>query len=335
VLLYFNTEVHCVRIPMDSRSKANRVPYLVTFMKDERIEMKFASALAAALLVSALFPALAQAKPGFAIGNYVFDSKEAFIESGARCATRMPESIRQSQIEQEVKAWVASHPDQVQSQATKAIPVAFHVIYSGSTGNVPESQLQSQISVLNAAYASSGYSFYIASIDRTNNASWFAMQPGTTAEQQAKSALVISPTTTFNFYTANPGGGLLGWATFPWNLASNPTQDGIVILYSSLPGGTAVPYNEGDTGTHESGHWLGLYHTFQGSCSTTNDRVSDTPAEASAAYGCPVNRDTCRASGVDPIFNFMDYTDDSCMNTFTPGQSSRIQSIVSTYRPAL
>jgi hypothetical protein len=297
--------------------------------------MKFAPALAAALLLSALFPALAQAKPGFAIGNYVFDSKEAFIESGARCATKMPESIRQRQIEQEVKAWVASNPDRVQGQAIKAIPVAFHVIYSGSTGNVPESQLQSQISVLNAAYASSGYSFFIASIDRTENASWFAMQPGTTAEQQAKSALVKSPTTTFNFYTANPGGGLLGWATFPWNLAANPTQDGVVILYSSLPGGTAVPYNQGDTGTHESGHWLGLYHTFQGSCSSFNDRVSDTPAEASAAYGCPVGRDTCRASGVDPIFNFMDYTDDSCMNTFTPGQSARIQSIVSTYRPAL
>ncbi len=297
--------------------------------------MKFASVLATALLLGALFPALAQAKPGFAVGDYVFDSKEAFVESGARCATKMPESIRQRQIEQEVKAWVASHPDRVQSQVTTAIPVAFHVIYSGSSGNVPQSQLQAQIDVLNAAYASSGYSFFISSIDRTDNAAWFAMQPGTTAEQQAKSALVISPTTTFNFYTANPGGGLLGWATFPWNLASNPTQDGIVILYSSLPGGTAVPYNEGDTGTHESGHWLGLYHTFQGSCSSTNDRVSDTPAEASAAYGCPVGRDTCRASGVDPIFNFMDYTDDSCMNTFTPGQSARMQSIVSTYRPAL
>ncbi|MBC7880947.1 MAG: zinc metalloprotease [Anaerolineae bacterium] len=298
--------------------------------------MKLASTLAAALLVSALFPALAQAKPGFAVGDNVFDSKEAFVESGARCATKMPESIRQRQIEQEVKAWVASHPESVRtSAAATTIPVAIHVIYSGSEGNVPDSQLQAQIDVLNAAFASRGYSFTISSIDRTNNASWFTMQPGTTAEQQAKSALVISPTTTFNFYTAKPGGGLLGWATFPWSLASNPTNDGVVVLFSSLPGGTAAPYNLGDTGTHEAGHWLGLYHTFQGSCSSSNDLVSDTPAEASPAYGCPVGRNTCRSSGVDPITNFMDYTDDSCMNTFTAGQGTRMNSIVSTYRPAL
>jgi hypothetical protein len=298
--------------------------------------MKLASTLAAALLVSALFPALAQAAPGFTVGDYVFDSKEAFIESGARCSTKMPESIRQRQIEQEVKAWVASHPESVKtSEVATSIPVAIHVIYSGSSGNVPDSQLQSQIDVLNAAYASSGYSFFISSIDRTNNSTWFTMQPGTSAEQQAKSALVISPTTTLNFYTAKPGGGLLGWATFPWNLASNPTNDGVVVLFSSLPGGTSAPYNLGDTGTHEAGHWLGLYHTFQGACSSSNDLVSDTPAEASPAYGCPVGRNTCRSSGVDPITNFMDYTDDSCMNTFSPGQGTRMNSIVATYRPAL
>lgn len=298
--------------------------------------MKLASTLAAALLVSALFPALAQAKPDFAVGDYIFDSKEAFIESGARCATKMPESIRQRQIEQEVKAWVASHPESVKtSEVVTTIPVAIHVIYSGSEGNVPDSQLQAQIDVLNAAFASRGYSFTILSIDRTNNSTWFTMQPGTTAEQQAKSALVISPTTTFNFYTAKPGGGLLGWATFPWNLASNPTNDGVVVLFSSLPGGTAAPYNLGDTGTHEAGHWLGLYHTFQGACSSSNDLVSDTPAEASPAYGCPVGRNTCRSSGADPITNFMDYTDDSCMNTFSAGQGTRMNSIVSTYRPAL
>ncbi len=215
------------------------------------------------------------------------------------------------------------------------INVYFHVVRKGTgaaNGDVPTSQINDQIAVLNAAYAGSGWSFNLASVDRTTNATWYGVSPGTSAESQMKNALRKGGASALNIYTANLGGGLLGWATFPYSYASNPKDDGVVILYSSVPNGGASPYDQGDTGTHEVGHWMGLYHTFQGKCQSPGDSVSDTPPEKSAAFGCPVGRNTCSGGGNDPITNFMDYTDDSCMDRFSAGQSSRMASQFSAYR---
>jgi hypothetical protein len=266
--------------------------------------------------------------------------------------------MRAAEIDAQVRASLAGRQGGASELAARAagsvtINVYFHIIQRNGTpgvsgtGFVPVSALDEQINVLNDAYAGQGpggagantpFRFARAGVDYTVNSTWYNAGPGTAAEQQMKNTLRVGGAETLNFYT-NGGAGYLGWATFPSSYASRPKSDGVVCLYTTLkgvkPAPNTDPYDEGDTATHEVGHWLGLYHTFQGGCSTSGDLASDTPAERSPAYGCPAGRNTCPGNkfpGLDPITNFMDYTDDSCMYQFTSGQSTRMDAQWTTYR---
>lgn len=292
------------------------------------------------LLSSAVVQAAGPAG-GFVIGGHSFGSQQAFIDSGARCATHQPSDAEVALEQQSAERWSALRRVAGQGVGDRpigsvSVPLWFHVINKGAglaNGDLPVSQIDDQLAVLNAAYANTPFVFVLAGTTRTTNATWYTMSPGSAAEAAAKASLRVGGPETLNMYSANPGGGLLGWATFPSSYGNQPQQDGVVVLYSSVPGGSAAPYDEGDTGTHEVGHWLGLYHTFQGACSKVNDQVRDTAAERSPAYGCPTGRNSCRFRiGKDPITNFMDYTDDACMNEFSGQQSQRMDEQHQQYR---
>lgn len=152
----------------------------------------------------------------------------------------------------------------------------FHVITSTSgAGNLTDAQIQSQIDVLNKAYSGQ---------DKLPNNTWYTMGYNSTTESQAKAALRVGNESALNLYSANIGGGLLGWATFPSSYSSAPSKAERTEFY---------------------GTWT----------------TSTIP-------------DTCRGkyTGLDPVENFMDYTDDAYMYRFTAGQADRMDNLVITYR---
>ena len=281
----------------------------------------------------------------------VYVSQRAFVEAGRVCASRdsgidhRDVALARSADNGKGKPGSGGGTDPAPSLPSGSvnIPVYFHIVEdTDGDGQFPSDWLDAQIDVLNLAYAGAGpggsgantaYRFTIAGVTGPHvNASWYNAAPGTAAEVNMKNTLRVGTAGTLNVYTTS-GGGYLGWATFPTDYTSNPKYDGVVIAWDSMPGSSFAPYNEGDTLTHEAGHWLGLDHTFYGGCSGSGDFVFDTPAERSSAWGCPAGRDTCKSqAGLDPIENFMDYTDDSCMYKFSTGQSGRMDTFWTGYR---
>lgn len=256
------------------------------------------------------------------------------------------------------------NPDLFKTNATRVIPTVVHVIYSNAGENISTAMVQSQIDVLNEDFqrlnadttntpvgfrsvaANCDVEFCLAQIDPNGNpttgidrismaGSPFSMA---TIDNTIKPATIWNPNNYFNLWVANIGGGLLGWAQFPeagtlagigtGNGAAN--TDGVVILYASVgrpPANTfAGPYNLGRTATHEVGHWLGLRHIWgDGNC-TVDDFCNDTPTSDASNFGCPTTHVSCTTT--DMVQNYMDYTDDACMNIFTRDQKARIDVVL-------
>ncbi len=235
------------------------------------------------------------------------------------------------------------------------IPVVVHVIQrTNGTGFIPEDRIRSQIDVLNedflAILGSLGENgtdiqieFYLATEDpdgnptngitySTNN-TWYNDSGG------YYNSLAWDTNRYCNIYT-NSASGALGYVPdLPQGgIAGNPA-DRIVIFHDAFGRNSPLPpYHLGRTTTHEMGHYLGLWHVFDNGCGNNNcystgDRICDTNPMSSPTFGCPGSRNQCGEPA--PFHNYMDYSDDICMDNFTPEQARRMRCSLEFYRPDL
>ncbi len=251
----------------------------------------------------------------------------------------------------------------------RKIPVVFHFIQCSDNECSSEAAALSQIEVLNEDFrkmagtpgfgngVDAEYEFCLATIDPfgcpTTGMNHVVAPQWCHHEQadatQMKGLIQWPPTKYFNVWvpcsieTANSSGQVIGYATFPFNLPLFPNLDGVVIHADYL--GRNDPTYQGRTTTHEAGHWLGLFHTFQNgcqgasasTCAAQGDRVCDTPQAADANFGCP-NINSCTDTPIDnfdQIENYMDYSNGSCQNMYTQGQKDRMDFYTSNQRSVI
>ncbi len=274
-------------------------------------------------------------------------------------------AVKMNKLELATQQWIQAQQLNGTTEAVITIPVVFHVIYANSTQNISDAKILEQLDVLNKDFgrlnadASSTPSafqgvavntqiqFCLAQRDPSGNATSGIIRKSTSTSSFSDNDNVKftssggdnawDATKYLNIWVCNLGGGLLGYAQFPGSSAST---DGVVALYSSVGGvsapGTATPYHLGRTMTHEVGHWLNLRHIW-GDANCGSDLVSDTPTQQTSNFGCPSYPHTTCSNGAngDMFMNYMDYTDDACMNMFTAGQASRMTASINTSRSGL
>lgn len=267
--------------------------------------------------------------------DVLFAGPSGVIQQGVRCATRTVGSLERELVDRLAEAELAAADRPPQSKIR--VPVVFHVVRTRKgRWDVPAGQIEAQMKALDAAFRDRGLEFVLQEVRRYDENRFARNCSSFKVERRFKHRNAVDPATTLNVYTCRPAGGLLGYAWFPTDWPEDSSMHGVVVRYSTFPGGSATPYDEGDTVVHEVGHWAGLYHTFQGGCIGAGDRVEDTPAESTPTYGCPAARDSCPSkAGADPFDNFMDYSDDVCMVGFSPGQHTRMLDQLRAFRPRL
>ncbi len=294
-----------------------------------------ASALSLSLTVAPAFAVAQTSIPAWACAPGDSDAG-----STARLGTEGRGLIaRERDLGQTIKDLPASAKGKARAGFSVTVPVYYHVITDGTLGAVSDGILLAQTRVLNVTFgggeggANTGFAFVQAGVTRTDNASWYYLQ-GRGADAEMKQALRQGGNNALNVYV-NSGAGYLGYAYYPDILTTSQAYlDGVVLNWESMPGASttfAGRYDQGETLTHEAGHWLNLAHTFEGGCNK-GDLVDDTPAQKTPTGGCPEGKDTCRAPGLDPIHNYMDYSYDSCYTEFTPGQTQRMRDAWLFYR---
>lgn len=268
----------------------------------------------------------------------------------------------QSYLENGLPGYVEYNEDGLYKKATRVIPVVFHVIHAYGAENITKAQILDQLETLNRDYSRTNLDtgdtrsifksiatdmdieFRLATVAQDGSCTdgitrtYSELTDG--GDEAVKNLIRWDYRKYLNIWVVkriernwNPPFYVAGYATFPFTTSS--TTDGIVIRHDFVGSiGTSDAGRAGRTLTHEIGHWLGLYHPFQGGCTSTNswtDQVDDTPPVAEPSYNCPIGNNTCHNDNpdqLDQVENYMDYADGSCQNMFTIGQRNRVNSFL-------